>query len=76
MLMIPPYTRLASKQKSNLMSKHGKQLVYLCHCSFNACNPVGVSIGALSFFLAFKAQVGKASVLPVFLCLATMTVRS
>lgn len=46
MLMINVVTK-----KANFMLKHGRQLVYLCHCSFNACNPVGVSRVALLFFL-------------------------
>lgn len=33
MLMINVATK-----KANLMPKHGRQLVYLCHCLFNACN--------------------------------------
>jgi hypothetical protein len=38
-------------KKANLVPKHSGQLVYLCHCSFNACKSGGSFYwGALLFF--------------------------
>jgi hypothetical protein len=50
MLMISPHCKTASKQKSDLMPKHGRQLVYLCHCSLTHAIRWEFSIGALLFF--------------------------
>lgn len=36
-------------KKANLMPKHGRQLVYLCHCLFNACNWLEFLGGRYSF---------------------------